>query len=77
MLAPLPALVTFPLDSGSCLSVLGTRVRLNASIAPPGSMSSQYADGGGTDGSHLGNRRVANRVASSIYQHLIGRLPKP
>jgi len=43
MLAPLPALVTFPLDSGSYLSVLGTRVRLNSSIAPPGSMSSQYA----------------------------------
>ena len=43
MLAPLPALVNFTLGSGSYHSVLGTRVRLNASIAPHGSMSSQYA----------------------------------
>src|SRR5215213_5130830 len=46
MLAPLPALVSFTLDSGSYLSVSGTRVNLNAFIAPPGSMSSQHAVGG-------------------------------
>ena len=40
------ALVTFPLEGGSNLSlVLGTGVRLLASNAPPGSMSPQYAVG--------------------------------
>ncbi len=31
--------------------------------------------GGGVDGAHLGDRRVAHRVANSAYQHSIGRLP--
>lgn len=33
-------------------------------------------DGGGIDGSHLGDRGVAHGVATSIHQHLIGRLPE-
>jgi hypothetical protein len=44
MLASLPALVTFTRESGNYHSVfLGSRVGLRASIAPPGSMSSQHA----------------------------------
>src|SRR5215218_5387208 len=46
MLASLPALLTSPLDSRDYLFSLGyPRVRLHASIAPPGSMSSQHAEG--------------------------------
>jgi putative transposase len=43
MLVPLPVLVTFTLDMGAFSSVSGTRVRLQAYIVSPGSMSSQHA----------------------------------
>jgi hypothetical protein len=43
MLVPLPVLVTFTLDMGAFSSVSGTRVRLQAYIVLPGSMSSQHA----------------------------------